>query len=210
MLMAHGCAGSGMITILILAAGNSSRMRGRDKLMEDVDGMPLLRRTVMRAQATGSAVIVTLPAFPHPRYGALDGLDVERISVPDAGDGINASLRRGLGAVPKAADAAMVLLADMPDVTTEDIMTVLESVSFDTNTLIWRATTQSGAAGHPIVFHKSLLPPLIALEGDHGGNAVVKAHAQSTVYIALPEQHARIDLDTPEDWAAWREKNSIN
>ena len=176
--------------------------------MEEVDGMPLLHRTVRRAQATGAAIIVALPAFPHPRYGALEGLDVKRVAVPDAEEGMNASLRSGLSTVSKDADAVMVLLADMPEITTEDILTVLGAVDSDTNTLIWRATTDAGAAGHPIVFHKSLLPALIALEGDHGGNAVVKAHAQSTVYIALPDQHARTDLDTPEEWAAWRETNS--
>ena len=44
-----------MIPILILAGGASSRMQGRDKLLEDVDGVPLLRKQVLIAAATGAS-----------------------------------------------------------------------------------------------------------------------------------------------------------
>lgn len=196
-----------MIAIVLLAAGSSSRMQGRDKLMETVEGIPLLRRQVKRALDTGLDVYVTLPASPHPRYAALDGLDATVVPVPDAIEGMNASLRTGLGAVKHDADAVMVMLGDMPDITTIDINRVLHAVDLNTETLIWRATTHDGAAGHPIVFRKTLLPSLIALKGDHGGNAVVKATAAHTTYIELPSNHARTDLDTPEAWAAWRLEN---
>ena len=208
MPMAHGC-GARMIQIVILAAGHSSRMRGRDKLLEDIGGTALLRRTVMRAQATGCRVLVTLPDAPHPRYGTLDGLDVDQIAVPDADEGINASLRAGIGAVREDKTAAMILLADMPEITTADLQTMMDAVATGPTALIWRATTQSGAAGHPIVFHKSLFPALMALEGDHGGNAVVKHNAEHTVHVALPDNHARTDLDTPEDWAEWKTRNAL-
>lgn len=196
-----------MIAIVLLAAGSSSRMQGRDKLMETVDGVPLLRRQVKRALDTGLDVYVTLPPPPHLRYAALDGLDVTLVPVPDAIEGMNASLRTGLGAVEDGFDAVMVMLGDMPDITTDDINTVLHKIDLNTKTLIWRASTHDGAAGHPIVFRKDLLPSLIALKGDKGGSTVVKANATHTTHIVLPSNHARTDLDTPEAWAAWRLDN---
>ena len=54
-----------MIPILILAAGSSSRMQGRDKLLETIDRVPLLRRTVNSALGTDHPVYVTLPQQPH-------------------------------------------------------------------------------------------------------------------------------------------------
>ena len=57
------------IPILLLAAGSSSRMRGRDKLMEEVDGVPLIARAAGIARAaTEGAVIVTLPAHRVVTY----------------------------------------------------------------------------------------------------------------------------------------------
>jgi CTP:molybdopterin cytidylyltransferase MocA len=97
----------------------------------------------------------------------------------------------------------------MPDLTTDDLMMVLNAVDLQSEARIWRATTQDGSAGHPIVFHRSLLPKLTALVGDSGGQAVVKQNAHHTVYIALPDQHARTDLDTPEAWAEWKLQNAL-
>ena len=65
------------LPIIILAAGASSRMRGRDKLLELVEGDPLLRRQAqMVRDVTSGPVIVALPPMPHPRYAVLKGLDV--------------------------------------------------------------------------------------------------------------------------------------
>jgi CTP:molybdopterin cytidylyltransferase MocA len=149
-------------------------------------------------------VLVALPPPPHPRYDALAGLDVQTVPVPDAAEGMNASLRAGLRAVPQDAAAVMVLLADMPDVTTDDIKTVLQAVDLVTDIRIWRAVTQSGDAGHPTVFHAALLPELMRLHGDSGGRTVAQAHHDRTLHIPLPAGHARTDLDTPQDWADWR------
>jgi molybdenum cofactor cytidylyltransferase len=199
----QGCAAE-MIAVLILAAGASSRMQGRDKLLEQVDGMPLLRRQTLRACATGCCVLVALPPAPHPRYDALKGVRAKLVPVPDAAEGMNASLRAGLAALPKGVQAVMVMLGDMPELTTEDLCTVRAAVDPGSDTLIWRAVTQSGAAGHPTVFHAQLLPELMRLTGDGGGRAVVQAHTDRTMHIPLPADHARTDLDTPADWAAWR------
>ncbi|MCX7565307.1 nucleotidyltransferase family protein [Sulfitobacter sp. F26169L] len=193
-----------MIAIVILAAGAARRMQGRDKLMEEVNGVPLLRRQTLRALDTTCPVLVTLPPAPHQRYDVINDLGVTLVPVPDPSEGMNASLRAGLAALPDTAEAVMVMLADMPDITVNDLNTILQGIDLDAETRIWRATTQTGAAGHPIVFHRSLIPELLNLWGDAGGREVVKAHADKTLHIPLPENHARTDLDTPQAWAAWR------
>jgi CTP:molybdopterin cytidylyltransferase MocA len=42
------------------------------------------------------------------------------------------------------------------------------------------------------------------LQGDDGGRAIMIAHRDQTHLVPLPGDHATRDLDTPEDWAAWR------
>ena len=73
-----------LVVIAILAAGASSRMRGGDKLLEMVQGEPMLRRQARLALQTGAPVIVTLPTDRPDRNLALAGLDVQVIGVPDA------------------------------------------------------------------------------------------------------------------------------
>ena len=83
------------LPIILLAAGQSSRMRGRDKLLEKIDGVTLLGLQVRRARAaTKGPVLVALPPAPHPRYAIIKDCDVTHVAVPDAASGMTASLRR--------------------------------------------------------------------------------------------------------------------
>lgn len=196
-----------MIAVVVLAAGASTRMRGRDKLLEEIDGVPLLRRQVLRAVATGAPVFVAVPPAPHARHDALADIAATRVPVADAADGMNASLSAGINALPDDTKAAMIVLADMPDLTTGDMKTMLQAVDFNSDVLIWRGMTQTGAQGHPIIFRSDLFAQLTALRGDAGGREVVHTHMARTQPVALPDDHARTDLDTPEAWAAWRAKH---
>ena len=80
-----------MIPILILAAGASTRMNGRDKLLMEVGGQTLLRHVVGHAVDTKHPVLVALPAGNTTRQEALAGLDVQIISVTDPDQGMAAS-----------------------------------------------------------------------------------------------------------------------
>ncbi|KIN60887.1 4-diphosphocytidyl-2C-methyl-D-erythritol synthase [Sulfitobacter noctilucae] len=193
------------LPIIILAAGTSSRMRGRDKLLEDVDGVPLLRSQVCKAlKANLGPVLVALPPAPHARYAALAGLEVALVPVADAQEGMNASLRAAFAAVPIGAAQAMLLLADLPDITTDDLHRVANAVAEYPKSLVWRGVTADGAPGHPIVFDATLFNAFQQLTGDEGGQSVIQTANGRITLVPLHGDRARRDLDTPEDWAAWR------
>ncbi|MEH6504644.1 MAG: nucleotidyltransferase family protein [Sulfitobacter litoralis] len=193
------------IPIILLAAGQSSRMRGRDKLTELIDAEPLLRRQARIARAaTKVAVIVALPPAPHPRYDLLRGLDVTLLPVPDAAEGINASLRAGFAALPSSSLAAMILLADLPELTEGDLRYVMQSVDLKTKYTIWRGATSDGKAGHPTVFAAYHFNRILQMSGDTGAKEIIAQAQAETLTVPLPGNRARLDLDTPEAWAAWR------
>ena len=193
------------IPIILLAAGQSSRMRGRDKLTELIDAEPLLRRQARIARAaTKAAVIVALPPAPHPRYDLLRGLDVTLLPVPDAAEGINASLRAGFAALPSSSLAAMILLADLPELTEGDLRYVMQSVDLKTKYTIWRGATSDGKAGHPTVFAAYHFNRILQMSGDTGAKEIIAQAQAETLTVPLPGNRARLDLDTPEAWAAWR------
>lgn len=197
------------LPIIVLAAGQSQRMRGADKLLEEVDGRPLLRRQAnMACNVTTGPVLVALPSPPHPRYQCLDALGVNRIPVADAAEGMNATIRTAISALPPEAQGAMVLLGDLPELTEDDLKAVLSSVDLASDILVWRGATQADEPGHPIVFSKSLFAALGCVKGDSGAQSVVKAAGDRVKLVQLPGRRARMDLDTPEEWAAWRSAHS--
>lgn len=186
--------------ILIPAAGASSRMRGADKLLQDVGGVPCLRVMALRARAVTDVVIVTLPAPDHPRAACLHGLAVTQVFVPDAALGMSRSLVRAAAAVPPG-HGAMVLPGDMPALTRDDIAAVAQG--WDGRSVM-RGATAAGQPGHPILFPAALLPRFAGLTGDKGAAPILADPDVVTRLVALPGDHARLDLDTPEDWAAFR------
>jgi CTP:molybdopterin cytidylyltransferase MocA len=189
------------ISVLVLAAGSSSRMRGGDKLLETVEDEPLLRRQARTALATGLPVLVTLPLDRPRRAEALTGLDVRQVPVPNAAEGMAVSLRAGLAAA--APGAVLVHLADLPEVTTADLMHLLDRHR-EAPDRILRATADDGTPGHPVLFPDWVRADLMALSGDVGARDVLRRHADRVDLVRLPGRHAVTDLDTPEDWAAWR------
>ncbi len=195
------------MVIAILAAGASSRMRGGDKLLEMVQGEPLLRRQARLALQTGATVLVALPIDRPDRSSALAGLAVRVVAVREAHLGMSVSLRAAL-AVARAMDLPpktgfMVLPADMPDFTAEALDQIIQTY-FRVPDRIVRATSATRQPGHPAIFPREFWDDLDTMSGDQGGRAVLAAHAEKVLLVALPCNMATTDLDTPEDWAAWR------
>ncbi|MDQ2092729.1 nucleotidyltransferase family protein [Rhodalgimonas zhirmunskyi] len=196
------------IPILILAAGASSRMRGRDKLLEMIDDLPLIRRQAEMARTVSQSVIVALPAAPHPRHSALEGLDVTRIEVPEATLGMGHSIAAGVSALPADARGVLLMLADLPDLRADDLKRILHAFEDQPDALIWRGATEAGKPGHPILFHRQLFPALQNLTGDVGAKEVVRSAGDRLCLVPLPGTRARRDLDTPEDWTVWRQEKA--
>ena len=188
--------------IAIPAAGASSRMRGRDKLLETIDGTPLLRRQALAALATECPVAVTLPPDAPDRRKTVIDLPLIIEEVPEATEGISASLRHA--AERLAQDQALcILLPDVPGVTTSDIQTVLDVFEASQGEKVTRAGQQgTDTPGTPLV-----LPPEIAARfrtlrnEDSGRHLLNDTHP---LIVPFPDDRATRDLDTPEAWAAWR------
>ena len=191
-----------MIPILILAAGASSRMALRDKLLEPVAGEPMLRRAARIACDASDAVIVVLAPDRPLRTAALEGLPLRQVIAPDAAQGMTASLRAGIRAAPKA-PGLMVLPADMPGFATADLALMIALFLQDPTRLL-RGASAAGQPGHPAIFPADLWPALVALSGDEGGRAVIMANLSRLTLVPLPGDRATLDLDTPEDWDHWR------
>ncbi|SIO19365.1 CTP:molybdopterin cytidylyltransferase MocA [Rhodovulum sp. ES.010] len=193
----------GEVLILVPAAGASSRMRGRDKLLEPVEGEALLRRQVRAASATGAPVLVTLPkGAGGPRAEVLEGISRLRFLWIDAAEGMAASLRAGAAAARKArAEGLMVHLPDMPDLTGADLARLLAAFAVAPETPL-RAGSEDGRPGHPVVFPARLFSRLAEVSGDTGGRAALSG--ESPRLVALPGDRALTDLDTPDAWADWR------
>ena len=193
------------VSILVLAAGASRRMRGRDKLLEPVAGRPLLRRVAEAALASqADEVVVVLPPAGEARSAVLAGLRVTPVVAAEAAAGMASSIRAGLAALDPAAEAVVLLLADMPEIGATEIDRVIAAFDPEEGREIVRATAEDGTPGHPVLFGRRFFESLAALTGDAGAREILRTAPDFVTEVPTTGQAAVTDLDTPEAWAAWR------
>ena len=194
-----------VVCAVVLAAGQSRRMGGRDKLLEPVAGAPLLRHVVRALSASSvDEIVVVLPPDPGERLTALAGTKARAVINPRAAEGMGTSVGVGVTALKAEADAVLIVLADMPEVTAGDYDRLIAAFDPAEDRAIARAVTEAGAPGHPVLFGRRFFELLQALEGDRGARSLIGDHPEFLVDVTLPGSAAATDLDTPEDWDAWR------
>lgn len=192
-----------MLYVLLPAAGRSSRMRGRDKLVEDISGVPLLRAQALKALEVSGQVIVALPGPKHPfrieREAALSGLSVHILYDPDSRFGLGGTIGAVARALPADATHLMTILPDLVKLTVEDLRTMVQ----DLDDRPRRAAAQDHTPGHPVIFPRRLFAALASADpASDAPREILKS--ERTTFIRLPADNATHDLDTPEAWAAWR------
>ena len=202
MQMVRGCADNSVsLAIVILAAGASSRMRGRDKLFELVDDTPILTRLAILAQGFGD-VYVTLPNPEHPRNELLHDTFSTPVYVPDAAEGMSASIKRACKAISQTpATGMMILTGDLPG---------LKNTHFEQMCAHWamnetqyvQAKDYNQAPGHPVIIPKSGWADIDTLHGDIGLRNILRE--KRITYVSFNDDAPTLDLDTPEAWASWR------
>lgn len=191
------------VGVVILAAGSSRRL-GRPKQLLHLDGSPLLQHVVDAAAAAGVGEIVLVLGHLADDIAAAVTLppSARAIVNQDHATGQASSLRVGIGALGAGCDRAVVLLGDQPHVSPAAIRAVADAAD-----PIARAA-YSGSPGHPVAFHRSVWPELLAIEGDQGARALLVARADQTTVVELGGREPA-DVDTEADYDILRRRSGL-
>jgi molybdenum cofactor cytidylyltransferase len=182
---------------VVLAAGLSSRM-GENKMLMEVGGRALVRRAVETALSAGLDPVLVVVGHENDRVQAeLRGLSCIPLLNTEYLRGMNTSLRAGIRALPEDAEAAVVLLGDMPLVDARMVRSLVESFRGSPGRPLV-ISTYGGVVAPPILYARAVFPELRALDADACGKQVVKRHRTEAIELAWPSE-ALTDLDEPAD-----------
>lgn len=193
-------AGAPNVAALVLAAGRSSRMGGANKLLAEVDGVPLVLRAVNAALASKAAsVTVVLGHEAETVVALLAGCRVNLVRNPDYAQGMSTSLRCGLAALPAAAAAAVVLLADMPRISAVHVDRLIDA--FDAGQPSILVPHRGGRRGNPILWPREFLAGMASVAGDQGARGLLDTHAARVRRLDFDDEAIFLDVDSPDDLA---------
>jgi molybdenum cofactor cytidylyltransferase len=196
------------IAAIVLAAGRSSRMGAANKLLTDVDGVPMVRRAVEAAAASHAKPVIVVTGNEQGKVQAtLRGCKATFVHNPRFAEGMSTSLQAGLAALPANVDGALVCLGDMPLVTA----TAIDRLIAAFNPLEGRAIcvpTWNGKRGNPVLWDRRFFAAMADLAGDVGAKHLIGEHAELVAEVAMSDDAVLTDIDTPEALAALRQAST--
>jgi molybdenum cofactor cytidylyltransferase len=195
------------IGLVILAAGESSRLGFYPKQLLEFKGKTLIRHAAENALSSKADLVsVVLGAQAESLKDGIEDLAVEIVINENWPDGMASSLQKGLHkllAIEPDLSALCITLCDQPLVDSGIIDRLIET--FQTGDSLIVASAYAETSGVPAVFSSRLFDELLALESSQGAKKVIVKHLDRVKKIPVPE--AFYDIDTRQDFAEFLEKN---
>lgn len=188
-----------MIEGILLAAGSSTRF-GSDKLMHQLNGRPLVLHALSACLRSDLSAVHVVVAPDNGRVrsavGRVAGSEnrVNLVGNSDPSHGLMSSVKCGLGALAESAEAAMILLADMPYVHRDDINRLIKTFKLEESLVV---ATSDGEHTHPRVIPRRLFGRFFSLGDNEKGIRVFEE--DRVVEVPLLNPRSGRDIDAPGD-----------
>lgn len=186
---------------VLLAAGQSQRMGAQNKLLAEIDGVPIIRRTAQALLDGGLNDLVIVTGHEHRLVAAaLDDLPVTCIYNDEYQSGQASSVACGVRHHQNGSHAAVLIaLGDMPLVRPELIAALLrDHSSLPDATDRITLPVFDGRRGNPVIWGRGFFDELVALTGDAGGRIIFAENKNAVNSLGWPDDSIHLDIDTPE------------
>jgi molybdenum cofactor cytidylyltransferase len=170
-------------------------------LVADRSGKAMIARVVDNVLSSGARPVLVVTGHQADEVEqALGGRPVRYVHAPDYGDGLAASLKAGIAAVPPECAAALVCLGDMPLVTGRMMDRLLSMYDPQEGRLIVLPTFR-GKQGNPMLWDRRFFPEILEIAGDSGARFLVGKHMESVAEVEMGDDAVLRDFDTAESLA---------
>lgn len=184
------------LSILILAAGSSSRL-GHPKQLIEFEGRTLIERITETALIVSDNILIILGGNSELIIPKLERFNdtISTIFNPDWQQGMGTSIRIGVEKLAEKSDSILILLSDQPFISTVLLKNMIQIFQKSSNHIVSCLYNQQ--LGVPMLFDKSVFPELIKLSGDRGAKSFLHLYKDNISTIDFSE--GIIDIDTFED-----------
>ena len=180
--------------VMVLAAGGSTRMGGRFKLLEDLGGRALVAWSVEAAIGSRCRPVVVVLGNRAEEVRRALPVGVEVVVNGRWQEGMSSSIREGVRALPRGCEGVVICLGDMPFVTSRTI-DLLASLAWERGIAYCRAGAEIRS---PSAFRSEFFGDLLALRGDAGAKEVIRRSAERAAGLDVDPVEL-LDVDTEED-----------
>ena len=181
---------------------------GQSKQLLNIDQQTLLSKAVETALATNvKNIAVVLGANIDQHKKVVQQYPIHIVLNPLWEHGIGSSIKAGtrymIDTIPSL-KRLMIMVCDQPLLTTQHLKALLSK--HDGSKSAIAASEYGGTLGTPVLFSNKHFSHILSLADDEGAKKIL--HAFKEDITAIPFKDGAIDLDTPDDYLAFINRNS--
>ena len=187
-----------MISAILLAAGQSKRMKGENKLTKKIKGIPLLKcalNNILKSSVHEIVIVIGYQSETIEKF--IDKNDkIKFVFNPNFATGMASSIKKGIENLSHKTEAFFISLGDMPSI---NYNTYDRLIEFKKNEKII-VPIFKGQKGNPVLFPKSFKKNILSIDGDYGAKKILENNKKKLLSIDINDPGIIKDFDVYEDF----------
>ena len=187
-----------MISSILLAAGQSKRMNGENKLTKEIQGTSLIKRSVQNILDSSVQELIIVLGYQKEIIEKLIDKNekIKFVFNKNFESGMASSIKIGLNNLSEKTEAFFICLGDMPMVNQNTYNHLIKS----RNNKEIIVPTYKGQQGNPILFSKSIKEKIMTIQGDVGAKKILELNKSKILNVKITNQSIRKDFNTKDDF----------
>ena len=187
-----------MISAILLAAGQSKRMVGENKLTKKIRGIPLIKHSVKNILASSVAELIVVLGYQKEIIEKLIDKNekIKFVFNNNFESGMASSIKIGLNNLSEKTEAFFICLGDMPMIN-QDVYNQLIRSRNNKEIIV---PTYKGQQGNPILFSKSMKSIIISIEGDIGAKKILEQNKDKILKVKIDDINITKDFNTKDNF----------
>ncbi len=190
-----------MITAILLAAGQSKRLKDENKLTKLFKGKPLINHILYSLIKSKVNKIIIVLGFEHLKIKTklLKNKKINFVVNKNYKRGMSSSIKTGLKKLPKNSKGFLIVLGDMPNITKTTINKICLSIIRSDKEII--LPKFKNKTGNPIGFKYSMIKNIYKIKGDRGAKNIIKKNNKKIKFLNINSKSILINLNTKRNFS---------
>jgi molybdenum cofactor cytidylyltransferase len=197
-----------MISAILLAAGQSSRMNGINKLTKEIDGIPVIKHSTKNILNSAVNELIVVLGHEKEIIENIIGFNkkIKFVHNKEFINGISSSIKIGLNHLSKKTEAFFICLGDMPMVN-QSIYNKLIKTRLNYNKKLNSKNKKDiiipefeGLKGNPILFSILMKNKILSIHGDNGAKDIIDSNKDKILNVKVNSKSIINDFDTQQSF----------
>ena len=191
-----------MITAILLAAGQSKRLKNENKLTKLFKGKPLINHILYSLIKSKVNKIIIVLGFEHLKIKTklLKNKKINFVINKNYKKGMSSSIKTGLKKLPKNSKGFLIVLGDMPNITKTTINKICLSIIRSDKEII--LPKFKNKTGNPIGFKHSMIKNIYKIKGDRGAKNIIKKNNKKIKFLNINSKSILTNLNTKRNFSS--------